>query len=96
MLMCLFKENKFVSNVDVISMDIEKRTYKEMKNKGNGRTFWSVKKDTCFLFLWIATFTLNVAIITVYSLFCRPCSGSQRFGLEATFYILHYNLGTKF
>ena len=41
----LFKENKFTSNVDVINIDIEKRTYKEMAER-----FWSVKKDTCFLF----------------------------------------------
>jgi len=31
--MYLFKENKFVSNVDVINMDIGKRTYKKMAER---------------------------------------------------------------
>ena len=31
--MYLFKENKFVSNVDVINMDIGKRTYKKIAER---------------------------------------------------------------
>jgi hypothetical protein len=46
MLMYLFKENKFVFNIDVINLDIEKRTYKEMAER-----FGVSKKIHVFIFV---------------------------------------------
>lgn len=46
MLMYLFKENKFVFNVDVINIDIEKGAYKEMAER-----FGVSKKIHVFIFV---------------------------------------------
>jgi hypothetical protein len=81
--MYLFKENKFVSNIGVINMDIEKRTYKEM-----AESFGMSKRYMFFIFV-DDILSLNVDILTIYSPGCfNPSGCSQRLDQKLHF-LLH-------
>lgn len=94
-LIYLFKKNKFVSNVCVINMDIEKKTDEEMAER-----FGMSKRYMFFIFVddilpW------NVDILTIYSPSCLNPVFVREYWIRSyifhnTFYILYYILCTKF
>lgn len=94
-LIYLFKKNKFVSNVCVINMDIEKKTDEEMAER-----FGMSKR--CMFFIFVDDILpWNVDILTIYSPSCLNPVFVLEYWIRSyifhnTFYILYYSLCTKF